>query len=127
VLMLVGLAAVGIVAWAVMGRGIVAETGSGWRPAFYAAASLAVSGFAFVNPSVSALISRQADPDRQGEVLGVNQSFASLARILGPVAGLALFSLHPSHVLPYVTAAAVLVGVSLLLPRIRIDLASRPA
>ncbi len=127
VLMLVGLAAVGFVAWAVMGRGIVAEAGSGWRPAFYVAASLAVCGFAFVNPSVSALISRQADPDRQGEVLGVNQSFASLARILGPVTGLGLFSLHPSHVLPYAAAVAVLLGVAALVPRLRTEPASRPA
>jgi DHA1 family tetracycline resistance protein-like MFS transporter len=127
VLMLAGLSAVGFVAWGVMGRGIVAEAGSGWRPAFYAAASLAVCGFAFVNPSVSALISRQADPDRQGEVLGVNQSFASLARILGPVTGLGLFSLHPSHVLPYAAAVAVLVAVAALMPRLRIDPASRPA
>ena len=65
-LMLVGLAAVGVVAWAVMGRGVVADPGSPWRGAFYVAASLAVAGFAFVNPSVSALISRRADADRQG-------------------------------------------------------------
>ena len=87
---------------------------------FYAAASLAVCGFAFVNPSVSALISRRADADRQGEVLGVNQSFASLARILGPLAGLALFSLHPIPCPALCgTPFAVLLVVALLLPRIR--------
>ncbi len=117
-LMLAGLAAVGIVAFQVMGGGSVAEPGSPWRAGFYAAASLAVCGFAFVNPSVSALISRRADADRQGEVLGVNQSFASLARILGPLVGLALFSLHPSHVLPYANAFAVLLVVAALVPRI---------
>jgi DHA1 family tetracycline resistance protein-like MFS transporter len=117
-LMLVGLAAVGAVAVALAGRDEVAGPGSPWRAAFYLAAALAVMGFAFVNPSVSALISRQASADRQGEVLGVNQSFASLARILGPLAGLSLFSLHPSHGLPYAAAVAVLAGVASLIPRI---------
>ena len=126
-LMLFGLAAVGLVAWGVMGRGEVAEAGSPWRVAFYAAAALAVCGFAFVNPSVSALISRRADADRQGEVLGVNQSFASLARILGPLVGLSLFSLHPSHVLPYATAVLVLLAVAVIQPRLRQMAASHPA
>jgi MFS transporter, DHA1 family, tetracycline resistance protein len=125
-LMLFGLAAVGLVAWGVMSRGEVAEAGSPWRVAFYAAAALAVSGFAFVNPSVSALISRRADADRQGEVLGVNQSFASLARILGPLVGLSLFSLHPSHVLPYATAVLVLLAVAVIQPRLRQMAASHP-
>jgi DHA1 family tetracycline resistance protein-like MFS transporter len=107
VLMIAGLAAVGWVA-AALSRTGVAESGSPWRTAFYLAAAVTVSGFAFVNPSVSALLSRGAAADRQGEVLGVNQSFASLARILGPLAGLSLFSLHPSHVLPYAAAVAVL-------------------
>jgi DHA1 family tetracycline resistance protein-like MFS transporter len=96
----------------------VAGAGDPWRWAFYAAAAVAVCGFAFINPSVSALISRRADPERQGEVLGVNQSFASLARILGPLAGMTLFSLHPSRVLPYALSAAVLLAVAALLPRV---------
>ena len=116
-LMLIGLAAVGGIAWALSGREPVAAAGI-WPSAFYAAASVAVCGFAFVNPSVSAIISRRADADRQGEVLGVNQSFASLARILGPLTGLTLFSLHPSHALPYAAAVATLLVVAGLLPRI---------
>jgi MFS family permease len=79
---------------------------------------VAVAGFACVNPSVSALISKRADPSRQGEVLGVNQSFASLGRIVGPFAGSFLFGLHPSHALPFAAAVIVLAGVTLLLPRI---------
>ena len=127
-LMLAGLAGMAAVAAAVTGRGIVAGAGDPWRWAFYAAASLAVCGFAFINPSVSALISRRADPDRQGEVLGVNQSFASLARILGPLAGMTLFSLHPSRVLPYALSVAVLIVVATLLPRVTSEPdASHPA
>jgi len=116
-LMLLGLAAVGGIAWALSGRQPDVAAAGLWPSAFYAAASVAVCGFAFVNPSVSAIISRRADPDRQGEVLGVNQSFASLARILGPLTGLTLFSLHPSHALPYAAAVAVLLLVAGLLPR----------
>ncbi|MFM8413408.1 MAG: MFS transporter [Planctomycetota bacterium] len=127
-LMLLGLAGVGGVAAAVTGRGLEAGPGDPWRWAFYAAASLAVVGFAFINPSVSALISRRAAADRQGEVLGVNQSFASLARILGPLAGMTLFSLHPSRVLPSALSVAVLVVVAALLPRISPEpAANRPA
>lgn len=125
-LMLVGLAGVGVVAAAVTGRGLEAAAGDPWRWAFYAAASLAVVGFAFINPSVSALISRRAAADRQGEVLGVNQSFASLARILGPLAGMTLFSLHPSRVLPSALSVAVLVVVAALLPRISPEPAAGP-
>src|SRR5262249_48250949 len=46
--------------------------------------TLAVVGFALLTPSAQALVSRRSDPERQGEVLGVNQSAASMARILGP-------------------------------------------
>ena len=86
---------------------------------FYLAMSLAVVGFAFVNPSISALVSKNADPSRQGEVIGVNQSFASLGRILGPFLGSILFQLHVSHTLPYAAAVLVLVLVMGLLPRIK--------
>jgi MFS family permease len=115
-LMIVGLGGLGVVAWlvhrdAATGIPPVLET------VFYAVASVAVVGFAFVNPSVSALISRSADPNRQGEVLGVNQSFASLGRILGPFAGSLLFALHPSRTLPYAAAVATLLVVAALRPR----------
>jgi predicted MFS family arabinose efflux permease len=82
------------------------------------AGAVAVAGFAFVNPSVSALISKNADPERQGEVLGVNQSFASLGRILGPFVGSMLFALNTAHTLPFVAAVVVLSFVATLLPRL---------
>ena len=115
-LMILGLGGVGLVAWAVHGG----ATARGWPldKLFYAAAALAVAGFAFVNPSVSALISKSADADRQGEVLGVNQSFASLGRILGPFVGSMLFAMNATHTLPYVAAVTVLAFVVSLLPRL---------
>jgi DHA1 family tetracycline resistance protein-like MFS transporter len=60
---------------------------------------VAMLGFLFVCfgqsicfPNVSALISRAAPPDRQGEMLGLNTSAMALARIGGPVIAGQLFS-----------------------------------
>jgi MFS family permease len=117
--LIAGMAGIGVVAWLVHrehGAGLEVAPLTRWL--FYAASAAAVAGFAFINPSVSALISKRADPARQGEVLGVNQSFASLGRILGPFAGSMLFGLHPSRTLPYVAAVAALLVVATLLPRV---------
>ena len=84
------------------------------RPLFI----MSVVGFAFVNPSISALLSKNASPDQQGEVLGVNQSFASLGRILGPFLGSVLFSLYDSRTLPFLMAVMVLFAVLFLLRRV---------
>ncbi|HZY91054.1 MAG TPA: MFS transporter [Gemmataceae bacterium] len=84
-----------------------------------ASLTLAVVGFAFLTPSAQALISRRTDPGKQGEVLGVNQSAAALARILGPIFGLTLYGLTPTHLLPYAFGAALLLLMLPLLPRIR--------
>jgi MFS family permease len=83
------------------------------------ALAAAVIGFAFLTPSAQALVSRRTSADKQGEVLGVNQSVAALARILGPIFGLSLYKLTPTHMLPYVLGAGLLVLMLPLLPRIR--------
>lgn len=61
---------------------------------------IAMAGFLFVCfgqsicfPNVSALISRAAPPDRQGEMLSVNTSGMALGRIVGPVMAGQAFSL----------------------------------
>lgn len=115
-MMILGLGGVGLVAWLACTAASPADGLSRW---LYVASAVSVTGFAFVNPSVSALISRHAGAQRQGEVLGVNQSFASLGRILGPFAGSLLFSLSPTRTLPFVAAVATLVLVATLLPRLR--------
>jgi MFS transporter, DHA1 family, tetracycline resistance protein len=117
-LLILGLGGMGVVAWLVH-RGAATGISPLLEKIFYVVASVAVVGFAFVNPSVSALISRNADPERQGEVLGVNQSFASLGRILGPLLGSILFSLHDSRTLPFAMAVGVLLVVAALVPRAR--------
>jgi MFS family permease len=95
------------------------EEPKGWTVELMAALAVAVFGFAFLTPSAQSLISRRSDPNRQGEVLGVNQSFAALARILGPLAGLTLFGLEDRHMLPFVAASVLLLGVLTLVPRVR--------
>ena len=52
----------------------------------FAGLGLMAIGSAFAMPSVSALASRYAPPDRQGLALGTNRSMMALARTLGPIA-----------------------------------------
>lgn len=61
-----------------------------------------------LNPTLLSLLSRNAQQHEQGEVLGTNQSFGSLARIAGPALGGRLYGL--AHALPYVTAGAIMIG-----------------
>ncbi len=62
-------------------------------------------------------ITINADPDRQGEVVGANHSFPSIGGILDPFLSSLLFSLHNPRTLPFVAAMAVLCVVAALLPR----------
>lgn len=80
---------------------------------------IAIVGFSFVTPSLQALISRRGDPERQGEVLGANQGASALARILGPLVGLSLYKLEPSHLLPYAFGAGLLFLLLPFMSRIR--------
>jgi MFS family permease len=52
--------------------------------------AVVVAGFAFMTPSLNAMLSRWTDPAKQGGILGLGQSMSSLARILGPLAGVPL-------------------------------------
>jgi MFS family permease len=117
---------------ALMGLGVLALGGISWlasqpeRPTFEALLGLmlpvlavAVVGFAFLTPSAQALVSRRSPADRQGEILGVNQSASAMARILGPICGLALYKATPAHLLPYAFGAALLLFMLPLIPRIR--------
>jgi len=83
------------------------------------AMTIEVTGFALVNPSLQSLISRRSNPAEQGGILGVSQSFASLARILGPLLGITLFASSPNW--PYLAALALMAGalvmIALAIPR----------
>ena len=74
-------------------------------------------GFSLLNVNVQSLISLESDPKEQGIVLGVAQSFASLARVFGPLLGGTLASLNIT--LPYIMSGLLaffilLVGKSYL-------------
>jgi MFS family permease len=112
-----GVAGLGVMTW-LKAAGASAET-SPLKPLLITGATLAVVGFAFLTPSTNALISRRTDSERQGEILGVNQSAASLARILGPIAGLTSYYATESHLLPYLFGSALLLAMLPLMPKIR--------
>ena len=74
------------------------------RGALYAAGGLLALGNGLTQPSVSAYVSKRADPTAQGSTLGTNQSAASLARVFGPALGGWLYgSMGPRS--PYVAGA----------------------
>ena len=52
----------------------------------YVLLALVAIGYGFASPSVASLISKRTERRLQGEVLGINQSALSLARIFGPIA-----------------------------------------
>ena len=59
-------------------------------------------GFSLINVGVQSLISLESNPDEQGIVLGISQSFGSMARVIGPIIGgiIATFNLS----LPYIVS-----------------------
>lgn len=117
--LLMGLGMAGLGSAAAVASGLSMGRGTGPLPAFLVSLTAAVIGFAFVTPSVQALISRRSDPAKQGEILGVNQSANALSRILGPMAGVWLYYLSPAHILPYAFAITLLICVIVLTLRVR--------
>jgi MFS family permease len=115
-LMGLGLLALGGVTWLAIGH--VLEFG-GLLGLMLPSLALSVVGFALLTPSAQALISRRTPPDKQGEILGVNQSASALARILGPIFGLVLYYASATRLLPYVFGAGVLFLMLPLMPKIR--------
>jgi DHA1 family tetracycline resistance protein-like MFS transporter len=93
--------------------GLVFAATAGSRAALYAAGALLAIGNGLTQPSTPALISRRTPQDQQGATLGVNQSFASLARTFGPATGGWLYARFGPRS-PY-TVASVGMGLALLL------------
>ena len=67
-----------------------------------AAMGLLAIGMGFNSPSMLSVVSRLADPADQGSTLGVSQSLASLARIVGPLWGGFVFDRF-GHSVPFYT------------------------
>jgi len=70
-------------------------------------------GMAVAMPNISALISRSVDEDRQGAMLGLNMAASSGARIFGPIAAGALFSVV-GHDWPFLIGAALTVPAAFM-------------
>lgn len=64
-------------------------------------------GNACITPAVTSWLSRIAPPVQVGQVLGANQSFSSLARVIGPPMGTSMFSSHPN--LPFFVSGLIMV------------------
>jgi len=118
-LMLLGLGGLIAVAYGAHLLRLSPDAVVGLKPLFYLSVTVGVFGFAFLNPSVASLVSKRSDPNRQGEVLGVNQAFSALGRIFGPLVGSTVFFLSDTRILPYLVASTTMVLVLALLPAIR--------
>ena len=79
------------------------------------------TGRSLQTPTLSSLVSQNADPSALGSAYGVYQGMASLGRVLGPLIGGFLYERHPSLMFlvgaSFVTAAGLLLIV--LRPRMR--------
>jgi MFS transporter, DHA1 family, tetracycline resistance protein len=111
---------------AIIGVGLLGLAFSGSLWAVLVVTGLLAIGMGLLNPSVTSLVSRIAGADERGGVMGVSQSAASLARILGPALAGGLFTLWGRNA-PYYVGALLMVAVvamALKLPRRREALAS---
>lgn len=105
--------ALGGTALMVVGLALIGFAGrSASEGMLYAVLPIAVVGFSAVTPALQALLSLKAPADKQGEVLGVGQSFSALARIVGPAIAMPLHAMAVE--LPHWTGAG-LMAVAVLL------------
>ncbi len=99
-----------------LGLGLFAIPFSVGIAALVVATGLLALGMGMTQPSINSLISHRVASGEQGEVMGVVQSFGSLARILGPAfAGVLFGGVGPSA--PYIAGAALMAGVLTLTRR----------
>ena len=93
---------------------LVLAASRGWGLLIVALVLLSV-GQGVASPTMTATITGRIDPDHRGEVLGVQQSWGSLGRVFGPLAGGLAFD-HISISAPFI-GGAVLFGVAVMLLR----------
>ena len=82
-------------------------------PLLFAVCGLIAVGMGFNNPALSSTVSRLADADEQGGMLGLAQSLGALGRIVGPTWGGLLFD-NAGLALPFLSAAAIMMAALLL-------------
>jgi DHA1 family tetracycline resistance protein-like MFS transporter len=90
-----------------LGMAILGLTGS--TLLLFIALALTALGYGLSSPAIASLLSKRTETAAQGQVLGLNQSALSLARIFGPVVGGSLFQLAAGPG-AYLGAAALSLG-----------------
>ena len=63
-------------------------------------------------PSITSLISQNTSEEKQGHTLGLNQSFGSVARVVGPTLGGFLYGI--SYFQPYIVGSMLMLGCIVL-------------
>jgi predicted MFS family arabinose efflux permease len=76
-------------------------------PTLLGALGILAMGMGFNNPSLTSMVSRLADPDDQGGILGLAASLSSLGRVVGPAWGGYLYDAHGTTT-PYLSAATLM-------------------
>jgi len=76
-------------------------------PTLLGALGVLALGMGFNNPSLTSMVSRLAEPDDQGGVLGLAASLSSLGRVVGPAWGGYLYDAY-GMTTPYVSAAGLM-------------------
>jgi MFS family permease len=77
-------------------------------------------GTALLFPSTTALISRHVSRSEYGTMMGVAQTFAGLARIMGPMLATAAFQ-HLGHPAPFFIAGGIVALVGLLAFQVEVE------
>ncbi len=79
--------------------------------------ALVAIGYAFCDPAISSLISRNSPADKQGAVMGVLQSANSMVRVIGPAIAGVLFQ-YLGRDAPYISGAIIVALAALLAVRL---------
>jgi MFS family permease len=106
---------VAIAGLVVLAPGFLLIGAAGGAAAFYLGLACMAVGSALAMPSLSALVSRYAPPERQGLALGAFRSLGSLSRAIGPVLGGLCYWRLGSAAPYYFGAAFVLLPAALAL------------
>jgi len=88
-------------------------------PALLVVVGALAVGQGLLNPTLSALLSRESHRDEQGSTLGLGQSLAAAARATGPLVAGWLYD--GTAVLPYVVGAVLVLGTAWLVSQLRIS------
>ncbi|MFY9820703.1 MAG: MFS transporter [Thermoanaerobaculia bacterium] len=89
---------------------------SGVRLGLFAVVALLVPvGTALLFPATTALLSHNTSRAEMGQMMGVQQSFGSVARLIGPVVAGAIYEINPRY--PFWAASALMLCTSFLTTR----------